>query len=426
MTPEEPGTDTVVARIPYAPREQFMPLHERDTRFFVCVAHRRAGKTVSCINELIKAAFSCTKENPRFAYIAPTYAQAKDVAWEYLKKFTSGIPLTDSHETELRVDLPNGARIRLYGAENFDRMRGIYLDGVVMDEVGDMDPDAWTAVIRPALSDRRGWAIFIGTPKGDNHFATLWSNAITNGWSRLMLKASQTGLLPEDELQDARRSMSPEQYAAEYECSFDAPVVGSYYGALIEEADADKRITGVPVERNHPVHTAWDLGIGDSTAIWLVQAVGREIHVVDYIENHGVGLEWYVQQLNARGHMYGMHLLPHDAQARELGTGKTRIEMLQSLGLNAMLVPNHRVDDGINAARLLIARCWFDREKTAKGVQALKNYRREFDNKRKTFKDAPLHDWSSHGADAFRYLAMGIERTSVRSRPIKYDTRWIV
>lgn len=413
--------------IPYTPRPQFLPLHDRTNRFYICVAHRRAGKTVACINDLIRAALSSKLVNPRFAYVAPTFAQAKDVAWEYLKQFTQTVPLVSSHETELRVDLPNGARVRLYGAENYDRMRGLYLDGVVLDEFGDMDPSAWTSVIRPALSDRRGWAVFIGTPKGDNHFHEMWQSAKANdGWDRLRLRASETGILPPDELEDARRAMSPEQYAAEYECSFEAPVVGSYYGSLIEEADRDKRITGVPVERNHPVHTAWDLGIGDSTAIWLFQTVGREVRVVDYIEHAGVGLDWYAAELQKRGHLYGQHIVPHDAEVRELGTGKTRIETLSSLGINATVVQRHKVDDGINAARLLIARCWFDAVKTKQGVTALRNYRREWDAKKKVFKTSPLHDWSSHGADAFRYLAMGIERTMTRSKPINYDTRWIV
>lgn len=413
--------------IPYEPREQFMPLHGRTERWSICVAHRRAGKTVACINELIRAAVTCELDEPRFAYVAPTYGQAKDVAWQYLKRFAMAIPGTQASESELRVDLPNGSRVRLYGADNYDRMRGIYLDGCVMDEFGDMDPAAWQEVVRPALSDRRGWGIFIGTPRGANHFADMWKTAQDDpAWFTLRLPASATGLLPQEELDDARRSMTPEQYAAEYECSFEAPVVGSYYGTLLQEADEDKRVTGVPAERNHLTHTAWDLGIGDSTAIWFFQTVGREVHVVDYIENAGVGLDWYVQQVNARGHTYGMHLVPHDAQARELGTGKTRLEVMQSLGLNAQVVPNHRVDDGINAVRLLIPRCWFDEKKCKQGIEALRNYRREWDSKRKTFKDAPLHDWSSHGADAFRYMAMGVERTSVRSKPIKYETKWIV
>lgn len=419
--------NTVTVTIPYTPRPQFLPLHDRSQRWGVCVAHRRAGKTLATLNDLIRAAWTCTKQEPRFAYVAPTYSQAKDVAWSYLKRFTSPIPGTQASESELRVDLPNGARVRLYGADNYDRMRGLYLDGVVLDEFGDMDPRAWQEVVRPALSDRQGWALFIGTPRGQNHFADLWSQAQSDpAWFSLRLPASQTGLLPEEELADARRAMADEQYRAEYECSFDAPIIGSYYGQLLEEAEQDDRVTGVPVERNHPVHTAWDLGIGDSTAIWFFQTVGREVHLVDYLEHAGVGLDWYAQQLRARGHLYGMHLVPHDAEARELGTGKTRIETMRSLAIEPTIVPVHRVDDGINAARLLLSRCWFDKVKTQAGLQALKNYRREFDQKRKTFRDSPLHDWASHGADAFRYLAMGIERASIRQKPLVYDMRWVV
>lgn len=420
----EPGTALI--EIPYLPREQFEPLHNRPERFYVGVAHRRCGKTVACINELVKSVMSCVLVDPRFAYVAPTFTQAKDVAWTYLKRFSAPIPGIVINESELRIDYPNGGRIRLYGAENYDRMRGIYLDGVVLDEYGMMDPQAWQEVIRPALSDRQGWAIFIGTPAGLNHFADLWRNALDMGWGRLLLKASQTGILPKAELEDARRSMTKEQYDAEYECSFEAPVQGSYYGTDIVQAESDGRVSRVPVERGHQVHTAWDLGIGDSTAIWLFQTVGMEVRVIDYIENHGVGLDWYVAQLHNRGHIYGTHLLPHDVEVRELGTGKSRLETLRSLGIEPVVVQKLGVDDGVNAARMLLPRCWFDKEKTARGIEALRNYRRDYDAKRKVFKNAPMHDWSSHGADAFRYLAIGIGRTSVRNRPLRYDNRGIV
>lgn len=415
--------------IPYSPRQQFQPLHDRSQRWGAVVAHRRAGKTVACVNDLIKAAIVCQKQEPRFAYLAPYYAQAKDVAWSYLKRFTAPIPGTTAHEAELRVDLPNGGRVRLYGADNYDRLRGTYFDGVVLDEYGDMDPRAWEEVIRPALSDRLGWAVFIGTPKGRNHFADLWDRAKADPeWFTQMLKASESGLLPESELADARKTMSEDRYEQEYECSFQAAVIGSYYGREMTTAEKDKRLTRVPWEPGLPVHTAWDLGIGDSTAIWFAQHVGREIRILDYLENSGVGLDWYARELDKKPYKYGDHILPHDAEVKELGTGKSRLETLHSLGIRqTRIIPAQSVEDGINAARSLIPRCWFDEEKTKRGIDCLRNYRREFDERRKVFHDRPLHDWSSHGADAFRYLALGLpEHQSAWSKPIEYDNRGIV
>jgi phage terminase large subunit len=187
---------TVELVSPYEVREQFLPLHKRQTRWAIAVAHRRAGKTVADINELIMGATKCKLPNPRFAYVAPQLNQAKDIAWSYLLEYTECFgPERKINASELWVELPNnGARIRIYGADNPDRLRGIYLDGAVLDEFGDMDPTVWTQVIRPALSDRKGWAIFIGTPKGKNTFHKLWTLA-DEDWHKLSLKASETGLL---------------------------------------------------------------------------------------------------------------------------------------------------------------------------------------------------------------------------------------
>ena len=233
--------------IPYYPRSQFLALHERQQRWAVAVCHRRAGKTVACINELVKGALTCRSPNPRFAYVAPYYAQAKDTAWTYLRQFTAPVPGVQHFESELRADLPNGGRVRLYGADNYDRLRGGYMDGVVLDEYGDMDPRAWQEVIRPALSDRLGWAIFIGTPKGRNHFFELWRRAQAEPeWYAMMLKASESGLIDDGDLADARKSLTEDQYAAEYECSFEAAILGAYYAREIEAAEKDKGISSVP------------------------------------------------------------------------------------------------------------------------------------------------------------------------------------
>lgn len=397
-----------------------MPFHDRQTRWGVIVAHRRAGKTVACINELIKRAVTCEKPDGRFGYLAPFHAQAKDIAWDYLVRYSSPIPGLNINISELRIDYPNGARIRLYGAENAERMRGLYLDGVVIDEPADIDPRVWPEIIRPALSDRQGWAMWIGTPKGKNEFYTLWTKAQKEqDWFALMLKASETGLVAPGELIEARRDMTEDQYAQEFECSFDAAIIGAYYGKLMAGADADKRIARVPYEARLPVWTAWDLGIGDSTAIWFAQQSGNEVRLIDYYESSGVGLDHYVKLLKEKPYAYEEHLLPHDAEVKELGTGKSRVETLKSLELTKVRVlPAQSVEDGINAARLLIPRCWFDSEKCARGIEALRQYRAEWDDKLKTLRSRPLHDWTSHPADAFRYLAMGIKPAKPKSKPI--------
>lgn len=351
--------------------------------------------------------------SPRYAYIAPYFAQAKDVAWNYLKQYTAPIPGVQVNESELRVDLPGGRRIRLYGADNAQRLRGIFLDGVILDEYGDMDPRAWQEVIRASLADRSGWAVFIGTPRGLNHFAEQWDKAQRDDeWLTLRLRASETGLLPKAELDDARKEMSDEQYQAEFECSFEASVVGAYWGRELAEADKAGRVTGVPYQPEVGVDTWWDLGIADATAIWFTQNVGREVHVIDYYENSGEGLPHYAKVLQDRGYVYGGHNAPHDIAVRELGTGKSRLETAAALGIRFTTVPNIGLADGIDAVRPFIARCWFDRAKTERGRLALASFRKTWDEKRKVFSTAPYHDWSSHGAAAFRYLAVGHKSTS--------------
>lgn len=419
---------SAVIESPYAPRKAFMGLHTRDVRWAVAVAHRRAGKTVACVNELIKAAATCEKPNPRFAYIAPQLNQAKDIAWSYLQEYTDCFgPERKVNASELWVELPNnGARIRIYGADNPDRLRGIYLDGAVLDEFGDMDPTVWTQVIRPALSDRKGWAVFIGTPKGKNTFHTLWTMAEDDpDWFTLRLKASETRLLDDKELADAKKMMSDDEYAQEYECSFEAAVRGAYYGREMNDAEEQERITTVPYDPRLQVHTAWDLGVADSTVIWFIQTHGRETRVIDVLKGEGVGLDWYAKRLQERDYYWGNHYLPHDVEVRELGTGRSRKEVLEGYGVKVTVCPNIPVADGIQAVRMLLPTCWFDRTKCKDGIEAMRMYRREYDDKRQEFKVNPLHDWTSHYADAFRYFAVGHqERATVRT--VKRDVRWVV
>jgi hypothetical protein len=417
-----------VIEIPYKPRTQQLAIHELmdSKRFGVVVAHRRMGKTVSAINHLIKDAILNQKEAPRYAYIAPTYGQAKRVAWDYLVKYAE--PLGGSSNiSELRVDFW-GRRIQLYGSDNPEALRGQYFDGVILDEIGDQNPKIWTDIVRPALADRKGWCLFIGTPKGHNHFKELRDRAEKEeGWGLLEFKASETGVVDEVELKAAKNEMGEDKYRQEFECSFDAAVEGSYYGQILNELEDKKHMQEIPREELSRTFTAWDLGMGDSTSIWVAQLVGTEVRLIDYYENHGVGLDHYVKWIRDNDYTKAEHILPHDVRVRELGSGKSRLEMLEEAGLEIKIAPRMGLDDGIQAVRRLLPRCWFNVPQVQTGLNCLRNYRRDYDEKRKIFYERPLHDWSSHGSDSFRYLALGLdEGHSTWSKPINQAPKWIV
>lgn len=404
-----------IVEIPYAPRDCFLPFHNRTQRWAIIVAHRRAGKTVACINDLIKRAITEGSNGDLYAYIAPYYSQAKAVAWQYLLKYSEPIRRREN-ASELWVELLNGARIRLFGADNENAMRGLSLSGVVADEVADWKPTVFGSVLRPALADKQGWCAFIGTPKGHNEFYRLWTNAEGKGWFSALLKASETGLLPGSELLDARAGMTEDQYAQEFECSFEAAIKGAIFAEELKKA----HITKVPHAPELPVETWWDLGVSDSTAIIFTQTLGREIRVIDYYEAQGEGLPHYAKVLDGKGYNYKSHNAPHDIQVRELGSGRSRIETAASLGIRFNVVANIPLHDGINAARLLLSRCYIDTEQCRPLIEALQNYRWDYNEKLGEFKSRPLHDWASHACDAFRYLAVGHrdKLDKPRNRPI--------
>lgn len=412
----------------YRPRPPQLDIHNavNSNRFTVVVAHRRMGKTVSAILHLIDAALNNKQKDPRYAYIAPTYAQAKRVAFDYLVEYTRPLG-AKVNIAELRVDFM-GRRISLYGSENGDSLRGQYFDGVVLDEIGDQNPKIWTEIIRPALADRKGWCLFIGTPKGNNHFADFKDRAIKgDGWKFLEFKASETSVLDHKELAEAKAEMGEDKYRQEFECSFDAPVEGAYYGALLNEADEQNRVTSIPHDEVARLVCAWDLGVSDSTCIWVAQVVGKEIQLIDATENHGVGLDYYVSWLRNNGYDKAQQILPHDVRVREMSSGKSRQEVLMEAGLEITIAPSLSVADGIQAVRRILPRCWFDKENTKQGLAALRNYRRQYDEKRNVFFDTPLHDWASHYADSFRYLAIGLnEIDNDWGKPLNINRSWVV
>lgn len=397
--------------LPYSPRKAFMPFHNRTQRWACLVCHRRAGKTVAAINDLIKGAVIDKSRTPLLGYVAPYRAQAKSIAWEYLKWY--GRPLIKKiNESDLIVTTLNNAEIRLFGADNADALRGLGFNGIFMDEYGDFKPSVWGSVIRPALADKRGWAVFAGTPKGKNQFWDVYDSALTDPeWFTMRLTASQSGILSEEELRSIKAdpNTKPDQYLQEYECSFEAAILGAFYGTEIRELEEAGRITTVSYDPSLPTYTAWDLGYRDDTAIWWYQVVRGEIHVIDFYAVSGAAPDDLIKVISSKPYHYSKHFLPHDAKAKTLSSGgKSLIEQMGAgLGLsNLAIVPNLSVQDGIQAVRAMLPSCWFDAVKCKDGIEALRQYEREYDEDKKAFRQTPKHNWTSHPADAFRMAAI--------------------
>jgi hypothetical protein len=399
-------------RVPYRPRAHFIPLHETHKRWIFVVAHRRAGKTVALVNQLIRAANTNTRSTPppRYAYIGPSFDAAKDLVWGYLKHYTANIPGIHYMEGELSVTLPNGAQIRLYGgALAYERMRGIYLDGAVLDEYPLLHPNAFTSVVRPCLADYRGFAIVSGTAAGEDHFHALKLRAEDDpNWAVFSIPITDTGssALAPEEVDEMRGDMSTDEFAREMLCSFQAPVEGAYYQEAINALQMQKRVTRVAPDLNTSVITAWDLGIRHLQVIWLFQVCGRELHWIDYIEGRGKSLSHYVELLalkaKAGGFQFRAHLLPHDVEVKELATGYSRRHELTNLLKEPVLpVPNHSTEDGITATRSCLGVSWFDEDATRKGLARLRSYR-------KGKSGMAVADEAEDAADAFRTGCVGL------------------
>ena len=379
------------------------------TRFGVLICHRRFGKTVAAIVRLIRNAVNTKRRAHRAAYIAPLYRQAKAVTWDYARFFAGNIPGVTFLESDLSVRFPNGARISLHGADNPDSLRGLDLCDVVFDEVADMPGRVWTEIVLPMLVSNDGGALFIGTPRGKNALYDIWTDAHKDArmWTARMYRASETGIISAASLDIARNAMDADEYAQEFECSFAAGVKGAYYAHLLDEAEAEGRIGDVALDKALPVMTSWDLGVADMTAIWFYQDAGpRDLRCIDYYEADGEGLPHYVDMLRARGYTYGQHYAPPDIRVREFGTGKSRLETAASLGLYLNIAPALSLADGIQAVRNVIPVTRFNRIACESGITALRHYRQKYDDKRDTYRSAPLHDWAEHGSSSFRYMAV--------------------
>lgn len=383
----------------------------------VLVWHRRAGKDTSSL------AFTFSQMFQRvgiYYYIFPTYNQAKKVIWDGKNK--QGRPMLDmlskelrcgENSVEMKISVKNGSIFQLVGSDNYDSLMGTNPVGCVFSEYALQNPMAYQ-FFKPILRENGGWAIFPYTPRGHNHGHVLYEMAKQNPeWFSQILTVEDTGIFSAADIEAERREgMSADLIQQEYYCSFSGAIPGAYYAKLLDVAGQEGRICNVPWEPKLTVETFWDLGVRDSTAIWFVQQHHQEVRVIDYYEASGVGLTHYIKMLSEKPYVYKKHHAPFDIEVRELGTGKSRLETAKSLGIKFEIVPRLGIEDGIEAARNLLPRCWFDITKCQPGLQALRNYHSEYDETKRVLKRSPVHDWSADGSDAFRYLAVGLKKPS--------------
>ena len=419
----------VVVEVPYRPRplQREVGVIARAKRFVVLVCHRRFGKTVLGVNLNQQTSLTCERERPRSIFVGPTYTQAKSTAWDYMQHYARCVPGQVANQSELRIDFPNAGRTRIFGADKPDSLRGLYADRATLDEFGLHPAKTFTEVVGPMLVDRGGSLLVLGTPNGKNQFYDIAQHAIKRmkagdpEWHYAEYKASDTGLLDAEYLAQARLLMTEDEYQQEFECSFTASVKGAIYAKELAALHAGGRVRSVPADPAMPVQTAWDLGVGDSTAIWLFQvSPGGEIRLVNYYEGSGEGMPHYVGKLNElrqqHGYVYSTHWAPHDIMVREFADGRSRFETAKAHGFTFTVVPKVGLEDGINAVRMVLPRCYFDEsDAVAKGLEALGNYRRDYNQRLNEFKAVPVHDWAEHGSSAFRYLAVGLKTPKAKT-----------
>jgi hypothetical protein len=403
----------------YKPRLFGETLHNRSKRWVVLVCHRRAGKTVSACVELVLGALETELENPQFAYLAPFREQAKRVAWTYLKELTREFWVGKPNESELTISVQSRggvAKIFVGGADNPDSMRGLYFDGVVLDEVGDMRPSVWYAVLRPALADRRGWAVFCGTPKGKNFFWNMREEARLNPETHVFLevKASTSGLLHPEELRDARAQMTEDAYLREFECSFDASIPGAIWAKELGKLFDAGQVQNFPIDKDLPVEVVADLGFTDSCSWWVWQTTSEGYRLIDFYEANSQPISHYIEWIQALPYKVADVWLPHDAKAKSLQTGRSMVEAFLQAGIRPQLVPDMSLQDGIEAARQVIPMCWFQETATYEGLEHIRGYCREWDEKAGVFRLKPKHDQHSHASDSFRYFAIVAKKLKAR------------
>lgn len=438
--------------IPYAPRKWARKLHDSLKRWAALVLHRRAGKTTAILNHHQRAAMDGSWEERRLRYllpgateeqfesllakrriywhVMPTLTQAKTVAWDMLKDISRPIPGIKQNNSELLVTYPTGHKVRLMGADDPDSLRGPGLAGLSLDEYSQIPGRTFGEILSKALADQLGYCIFAGTIKGkdqlyETHKAAKDDPAWYAVWQDIDESlATESGptiqalrrAMEDDRALVVKRVMTQAEFDQEWYLSPEAAIKGAIYGAFIADARKAGRITRVPFDPMLPVDTDWDIGFGDATAIWFSQSLrSGEVRLIDYYEASGEALPHYAQVLKRReaerGYVYGMHWAPWDFAAKSFETGKSRMAAAKEHGFTFKQSPrlgqgeHGEVEEGINATRLLLPVCWFDEERCEAGLEALTHYRRDFNTRLDEFKPEPVHDWASHGADAFRGLA---------------------
>jgi len=405
----------------YVPRFYQVPLYNaivRDkVKRAVSIWHRRAGKDKSFINIMTTMAWADRVGS--YFYFLPTLKQGRKILWDGMGKdgfkFLDHIPQAiraATNSTEMKITLLNGSIIQIVGSDYIDAIVGTNPVGCVFSEYSLQNPSGWE-FIRPILRENGGWAAFNYTPRGKNHGYTLKCMAEKNeDWFYELKTIRDTGVLSEEDVEAERQAgMSEDMIQQEFYCSFEASIAGAYYARQMDLALKQRRICAVPIESGVPVDTWWDLGIDDSTSIWFTQDVGREVHLVRYYENSGEGLRHYVNYIkdfrDDNQVTMGRTTLPHDGKKRELATGKSIQDFLYELGVSCDIAPRPQTkEDGIEAVRQFLGKCWFGEPHCDRGIEGLRQYRKEWDEVNGVYRARPVHDWTSHVNDAIQTLAL--------------------
>lgn len=411
---------TVTLQINFRPHQQ--RAWENDTRFMVRVWHRRAGKTFYSVLAQVIRCIQSDKDDHRAFYIAPTFKQAKAIAWDMARGFLRGVPGITFNESELRIDFPNGARLQLLGAEQYDSLRGRYADDIVVDETALVPGVAWTQVMSPMLADRQGRCTFIGTPAGRmNLLYELYTYATTSGdpeWSADVLTYKDTNVLDTREVERMRRQMRHEEFEQELMCSWDAALRGAYYLQEMKKVDESGRITSIAYDSALPVTVALDLGWSDETVAVFHQSVGNEHRIIKCQAYTQTAIPDIIRHWHTLPFNIDQVLLPHDAKVHELSTGTTREEVFLNHGCNVQIVSKLDIHEGIDQVRRALPHTWFDQDGTRTLIEALRAYRSEYDEVKNVHSTRPVHNWASHYADAVRYLFTGL------GDPLNTQSKW--
>ncbi len=400
------------------------------------IAHRRWGK-----DEVVLAA-ECELAHKRIGtywHCLPEYGQARKALWTAVNAHTAKRRIDEAFPLELRettneqemfIRLKCGSTWQLIGSDRYDATVGAGPVFIGYSEWALGNPSAW-AYHRPMLEENGGGAAFITTPRGRNHAKAMYDMAAKNPrWFAEISTVRETGALSAEQLDESLteyialygEDVGRAQFEQEYLCSFNAAILGAFYAREMLAVRSGGRIVEIEPDPGRPVHTAWDIGVRDDTSIWWFQVVGTEIFILDCYTASGAGVDHYAQVCHSKPWRRGVDFVPHDAKVKEWGTGRTRVETMREFGLAPSLVPNASKMDGIQAVRTTLGRCVFHPRTEDTGIAALEQYRREWDDEKKTFRASEVHDWTSHLADAFRYLAMAWRAVP---EPVK-ETRTVI